>query len=72
MAQIFHKRATTTHAMRAELQRSVESVTTLFFTLKKISNQGPCTFRKLVTPCHETTPVNVCDQAYQKTFSYRT
>lgn len=29
MAQIFHKRATTTHAIRAEIQRSTESAATL-------------------------------------------
>ncbi len=29
MAQILHKRATTTHAIRAEIQRSTDSVVTL-------------------------------------------
>ncbi|TDX28359.1 hypothetical protein DFO67_11059 [Modicisalibacter xianhensis] len=29
MAQILHKRATTTHAIRAEIQRSADSVATL-------------------------------------------
>lgn len=29
MAQVLHKRATTTHAIRAELQRSQDSIATL-------------------------------------------
>ncbi len=42
MAQILHKRATTTHAIRAELQRSKESVA----TLSKRYNLNPKTVRK--------------------------
>lgn len=42
MAQILHKRATTTHAIRAELQRSKESIA----TLSQRYNLNPKTVRK--------------------------
>lgn len=42
MAQVLHKRATTTHAIRAEIQRSPDSIT----TLSRRYNLNPKTVRK--------------------------
>ncbi len=42
MAQVLHKRATTTHAIRAEIQRSQDSIA----TLSKRYNLNPKTVRK--------------------------